>query len=1081
MEIICALPNSFRCSANFKLIRHLVMAAVDAVARGSSPASISRRLCRLAGVACLGLILASCGRLPKAKDDEALAEARKSNKDISPQEAAAKFYPSVIEDYFPGMDPIVEREKAPVSQLLDREPAAVFPHPGAVVLNEKETLGRNSWMIWCGGNERFWNWLASNGFGFVDLLKVVDSRGRDARFRDAGLINEPLMRASRAEDKDKLGLWLDVPEDEDLRKWRADYIRRAFGLDETDGTKGKSYETEAAQAYEYTPKIPPPGIYGLSSGVVGLRIFPNPDFIKNKDARKNWKPESYYNDPGYYNDPNLIRPFRVGMSCAFCHASFHPLNPPRDVTKPKWANISGNIGAQYLRIRAIFGNLLQPDSLIYHILDAQPPGTIDTSLIASDNINNPNTMNSIFGVPERVVRSFLLPKEDLSGVSAGEPSLWGNPKEAAPVTEDIYGKTAYASKNTYHKSVPTRSDDKVPESYTKLFDSLGLGEELRNSNDGLRRVPRILLDGSDSVGAWVALARVYLNIGTYSERWNELHNPLVGFKPQSPFTITDAQEHSAYWHATQPRVAPMRDYFLKVTPPMPLLAVSASATQQGPRIDVSKLKDGRRVFAHNCIACHSSLQPETLFVDGKGSEQADSYRQARASLMVKKEEASALLAEFGQLAQDRRAYLDQSAEKGEFWDHDPGKWLRDPTYRKWAEKVVEEESFWKNNYLSSDYRVPITLVRTNAGRAMATNGMTGRMWQDFASESYRKLPSVGAIDFYNPYPWPDQVAGRKRIFGDKFPYPFKPGANGDEAFLPAQKAPAGVDAGGGGPGYYRVPTLISIWSTAPLLHNNSLGTFNNDPSTEGRLAAFDDAIRKLLWPERRFLSSSYNGATPERLRKDHGLIWRTPQETWVNLPARYVAPLLTRAPSLMAVAKVFKDWFGWLDKFPRWLPSALLFVLAFAVLMWLAFKKWLRWLGYGFILLGLLIGLIRYFETGGFGDVRIGPIPKGVPVNLLANVNPEADRGKLIKTVGFLVTKLAEIESRHLKNEPAKGQSAGTGETEADRIMREEIAPALMEVSKCPDFVMDKGHYYEWFKDMTNEDKEALIELLKTF
>ena len=77
----------------------------------------------------------------------------------------------------------------------------------------------------------------------------------------------------------------------------------------------------------------------------------------------------------------------------------------------------------------------------------------------------------------------------------------------------------------------------------------------------------------------------------------------------------------------------------------------------------------------------------------------------------------------------------------------------------------------------------------------------------------------------------------------------------------------GAPAGGGGPGFYRVPSLVSIWATAPFLHNNSLGLFNNDPSVDGRLDAFDDAIRKLLWPAKRLESSSYNEATPERLEK----------------------------------------------------------------------------------------------------------------------------------------------------------------------------------------------------------------------
>jgi hypothetical protein len=50
--------------------------------------------------------------------------------------------------------------------------------------------------------------------------------------------------------------------------------------------------------------------------------------------------------------------------------------------------------------------------------------------------------------------------------------------------------------------------------------------------------------------------------------------------------------------------------------------------------------------------------------------------------------------------------------------------------------------------------------------------------------------------------------------------------------------------------YYRTPTLVSIWATAPYLHNNSVGVYNGDPSVAG-IAAYEDGMGKLLWPERR--------------------------------------------------------------------------------------------------------------------------------------------------------------------------------------------------------------------------------------
>ena len=37
----------------------------------------------------------------------------------------------------------------------------------------------------------------------------------------------------------------------------------------------------------------------------------------------------------------------------------------------------------------------------------------------------------------------------------------------------------------------------------------------------------------------------------------------------------------------------------------------------------------------------------------------------------------------------------------------------------------------------------------------------------------------------------------------------------------------------------------------------------------------------------------------------------------------------------------------------------------------------------------------------------------------------------------------------------------------------------LLEVSTCPDFIEDKGHYYG--HDLGDEDKRALIEYIKYF
>ena len=48
------------------------------------------------------------------------------------------------------------------------------------------------------------------------------------------------------------------------------------------------------------------------------------------------------------------------------------------------------------------------------------------------------------------------------------------------------------------------------------------------------------------------------------------------------------------------------------------------------------------------------------------------------------------------------------------------------------------------------------------------------------------------------------------------------------------------------------------------------------------------------------------------------------------------------------------------------------------------------------------------------------------------------------------------------------------------------LAPRLLAMSKCPDFVVDRGHYFgtNAFTEepgLSDEDKRALIEFLKTF
>ena len=45
--------------------------------------------------------------------------------------------------------------------------------------------------------------------------------------------------------------------------------------------------------------------------------------------------------------------------------------------------------------------------------------------------------------------------------------------------------------------------------------------------------------------------------------------------------------------------------------------------------------------------------------------------------------------------------------------------------------------------------------------------------------------------------------------------------------------------------------------------------------------------------------------------------------------------------------------------------------------------------------------------------------------------------------------------------------------------MLSSLMPELLEHSKCPDFVVNRGHYFG--SNLGDDDKRALIEFLKTF
>jgi hypothetical protein len=392
-------------------------------------------------------------------------------------------------------------------------------------LTPLERQGRDTWYMWTGGDsdahgnvvgdQELWRILAVRSHGTVDLLQAVDSRYRGERFRRFGVLNDP--DCTQANAPDQYGLWLDNCKREDG-----------------------------------------PGPVGEPVGIVGLRRFTNPKF----DA-KAWNLAKYQADPAKVEPPYLI-----GMACGFCHVGFNPLHPPADPEHPAWRNLSPGIGNQYLRDQ-VFNTAkypatreLMPSDFRWQVAHAEPPGTSDTSQVATDHIDDPGAINSI------------------------------------------------AEFNFRPKHNEVMADGSVRPVFHVL-------------KDGADSVGSACLDDpTEKPGVndtACAALRGYVNIGVCADAWTSLHDPIYGLKKaQAPFDIKRARQASLPcdegWTATVSRLEGV-EAFLRTLGPLHL--ADADGGSQYLSQDQAMLRRGKIVFAENCARCHSSKQPPAGFKDSE--------------------------------------------------------------------------------------------------------------------------------------------------------------------------------------------------------------------------------------------------------------------------------------------------------------------------------------------------------------------------------------------------------------------------------------------------------------------------------
>ncbi len=440
-------------------------------------------------------------------------------------------------------------------------------------------------------------------------------------------------------------------------------------------------------------------------------------FPNPKFKKAAWKGWENYNS----HDPSVEPPFLFGTSCGSCHIGFNPNKPPKDPEHPSWENIDGTVGNVFLDNTAIFTSGFGTKELFYQALTHVRPGTTDTSAVPNDQLHNTGTFNAILNF-------------DKKPTFVEQVARWRRDAETR--------QWAFASK-------------KEP-------------------------VMHILKGGEDSVGADLAVLRVYVNIGMCSEEcWQNNLTNLKQFSgaglSQRPFDIAQCRRDCGNWRAMEDRVDSMVAFLIKRRPSDLKDAVDAEGQSVGAKhLETVKatydsaysaeggvFEAGRKVFAQNCASCHSSLKPRL-----------------------------------------------------------PGQ-PRDEAFFLAQDFLKADANGVRVDWLGNDERTDASLVGSNRCRALHDNHSKGHIWEQFASETFLSAATPSGIP---------ELTGKE----------------------------------GGGRGYYRNISLLSLWAHAPFMHNNGIGPeqcspnyrqewacVQPDPSVEGRLARYEASMKELLYPETR--------------------------------------------------------------------------------------------------------------------------------------------------------------------------------------------------------------------------------------
>ena len=272
---------------------------------------------------------------------------------------------------------------------------------GGITLTPNQINGRNTWIVWTGGNDRLWDSLACRALGALDLLKTLSSH--------PGLEGEPRqpLGVPRARERAVLrtsertrsrALWAVARQARRGAEVPARSVRKRTEVPRREDRGARNDRSGRILSTATQP---------ASSGCVCSRIRPS----TTRPPRRGIQPVLHRSVVLQLED---ARSNRIASACRAASAtSVRARSTHRSIpNNPQWANLSSIVGAQYFWIDRIFD--WNPDATQFHLPAVSHVAARHARhvVVSADNINNPRTMNAVYLVPPRLARRQALGQGD---------------------------------------------------------------------------------------------------------------------------------------------------------------------------------------------------------------------------------------------------------------------------------------------------------------------------------------------------------------------------------------------------------------------------------------------------------------------------------------------------------------------------------------------------------------------------------------------------------------------------------------------------------------------------------------------